>query len=43
MDADITVTEPTNSYHVNDLNDWMPGTAPGEVPASPLNPVLYSA
>ena len=43
MDADITVTEPTNAYHVSDLNDWMPGTAPGEVPASPLNPVLYSA
>lgn len=43
MDADITVTEPTNEYRVGDLANWMPGTAVGEVPSSPLNPVLYSA
>jgi ectoine hydroxylase-related dioxygenase (phytanoyl-CoA dioxygenase family) len=41
MAADITVAEPTNVYQRADLEDWMPGTAVGAVPRSPLNPVLY--
>lgn len=43
MDADIRLTEPRNRYHVKEIEDWMPGTQVGEVPSSPLNPVLYSA
>ncbi|MET3805982.1 ectoine hydroxylase-related dioxygenase (phytanoyl-CoA dioxygenase family) [Nakamurella sp. UYEF19] len=41
MDADITLTEPVNQYHLNEIDNWMPGTKPGEVPASLRNPVLY--
>jgi ectoine hydroxylase-related dioxygenase (phytanoyl-CoA dioxygenase family) len=43
MASDITVIEPTNDVHVREVAKWMPGTAVGEVPASPLNPVLYTA
>lgn len=43
MDEDITVLEPTNDVHAREVDNWMPGTGVGEVPASPLNPVLYSA
>jgi ectoine hydroxylase-related dioxygenase (phytanoyl-CoA dioxygenase family) len=41
MDADIRVTEPTNDNQRADLATWMPGAQPGEVPDTPLNPVLY--
>jgi ectoine hydroxylase-related dioxygenase (phytanoyl-CoA dioxygenase family) len=41
LDADITVAEPVNDSQRNDLATWMPGTAVGETPTSPLNPVLY--
>lgn len=41
MDADITVSEPVNDNQRADLRAWLPGTAVGEVPRSPLNPVLY--
>jgi ectoine hydroxylase-related dioxygenase (phytanoyl-CoA dioxygenase family) len=41
MDADITVSEPTNDFQRADLKDWMPGTEIGATPRSPLNPVLY--
>lgn len=41
MDADITLTEPVNTFHHNEIDNWMPGTQVGEVPASPLNPVLF--
>jgi len=41
IDADITVAEPTNDPQRNDLATFMPGTQPGEVPDTPLNPVLY--
>lgn len=43
MDADIEVIEPTNEFHSREIDAWMPGTKAGEVPASPRNPVLYSA
>jgi ectoine hydroxylase-related dioxygenase (phytanoyl-CoA dioxygenase family) len=43
MDADITLTEPMNKYHQSEIDNWMPGTKVGEVPSSPLNPVLYYA
>ncbi|TKA03151.1 phytanoyl-CoA dioxygenase family protein [Actinacidiphila oryziradicis] len=40
MDADIRVAEPTNDNQAADRG-WMPGTAVGQVPDTPLNPVLY--
>ncbi len=43
IDADITVTEPTNKNHQTEIDSWMPGTQTGDVPSSPLNPVLYQA
>ncbi|MBL1119679.1 phytanoyl-CoA dioxygenase family protein [Streptomyces sp. 110] len=42
MDADIRITEPTNEHQVSDRN-WMPGTEVGQVPDTPLNPVLYDS
>jgi ectoine hydroxylase-related dioxygenase (phytanoyl-CoA dioxygenase family) len=42
MDAENTVAAPTNDNQRNDLKCWMPGAAVGEVPSSPLNPVLSS-
>ncbi|MBU3867128.1 phytanoyl-CoA dioxygenase family protein [Streptomyces sp. 4503] len=42
MDADIRVTEPTNEHQVSDRN-WMPGTEVGQVPNTPLNPVLHDS
>ncbi|MGL5912370.1 MAG: phytanoyl-CoA dioxygenase family protein, partial [Phycicoccus sp.] len=41
MDADIEVIVPTNRYHQLDAETWMPGATAGEVPDTPLNPVLY--
>lgn len=41
IDADITVTEPTNDHQSHDLATFMPGAQPGHVPDTPLNPVLY--
>jgi hypothetical protein len=41
MDADIRVTPTTNDFQRADLARWMPGAVPGEVPDTPLNPVLY--
>ncbi|MGH9213578.1 MAG: hypothetical protein ACRD2C_23315 [Acidimicrobiales bacterium] len=40
MDAAITVVEPSNDDQRGDLG-WMPGVSPGQVPDTPLNPVLY--
>ncbi|MFE6957316.1 phytanoyl-CoA dioxygenase family protein [Streptomyces sp. NPDC057696] len=42
MDAEIRVAEPTNDHQAADRG-WMPGTAIGQVPGTPLNPVLYDA
>ncbi len=41
IDAEITVTEPTNQNQTKDLRSWMPGTRVGQVPATPMNPVLF--
>lgn len=41
MDADIIVSEPVNDSQRGDLTGHMPGAKPGEVPDTPLNPVLY--
>ena len=43
VDANIRVTTPTNDQQRYDLATWMPGVLPGQVPDSPLNPVLYRA
>ncbi|MEB8336048.1 phytanoyl-CoA dioxygenase family protein [Streptomyces endophyticus] len=42
MDADARVAEPTNDNQVADRG-WMPGTAIGQVPDTPLNPVLHDS
>ncbi|MCA1654073.1 MAG: phytanoyl-CoA dioxygenase family protein [Sphingomicrobium sp.] len=42
MDEAMRLAEPANRNQVNDAKRWCPGIAPGEVIASPLNPVLYS-
>jgi ectoine hydroxylase-related dioxygenase (phytanoyl-CoA dioxygenase family) len=34
--------EPDNKNRWNDLEAWLPGVKPGELAASPLNPLLYS-
>lgn len=41
MDKDIRIKTPSNSYQVNDWNDWCSGYPIGSVPEGPLNPVLY--
>ena len=43
MEEDIRLTPPKNKNHTLDMERWMPGLAAGDVLASPLNPVLYSA
>lgn len=40
LDADARITEPTNDAQVSDLK-FMPGAQVGEVPDTPLNPVLF--
>jgi hypothetical protein len=43
VDADMRIASPANENQAGDLTAWMPGTEPGEVPDTPLNPVLYRA
>ena len=43
MDADITVVEPVHASQQSEIDNWMPGTGVGEVPASEKNPILYYA
>ena len=43
MDKDMKVTPPKNKHQQNDLDTWMPGSTPGKVVDSPLNPVLFPA
>ena len=35
--------EPDNPHRANDLAGWMPGLKPGDLVASPLNPLVYPA
>jgi len=42
MDKDACVSEPRNKANVADLASWLPGLRPGDLAASPLNPVLFS-
>jgi hypothetical protein len=37
------VVEPDNPNRANDLESWLPGTRPGDLAASPLNPLVYSS
>jgi ectoine hydroxylase-related dioxygenase (phytanoyl-CoA dioxygenase family) len=36
------ITEPDHAARVSDLANWMPGLAPGDIAASPLNPLLWT-
>jgi len=40
IDAAMIVSEPLNEHQRADLATWLPGTAPGDVAASPINPLL---
>ncbi len=42
MDERIRLIEAEHDNHRADARMWLPGIAPGEIAASPLNPVLYS-
>lgn len=37
------VAEPANEHQPADLKRWLPGLQPGDLAASPLNPLVYSA
>lgn len=41
MDSDMIVGEPSNPSQASDLKRWIAGMKPGEVAASPLNPVVW--
>lgn len=42
--ADEThVSQPDNKHRENDLASWLPGLKPGDLVASPLNPLVYRA
>lgn len=41
MDAEMRAIEPDNDNRVADLAAWTPGIKPGELCASPLNPIVY--
>jgi ectoine hydroxylase-related dioxygenase (phytanoyl-CoA dioxygenase family) len=41
MDRDVRMIEPKHQNHRFDAMFWLPGVEPGEVAASPMNPVLY--
>ncbi len=43
MDENIHLTAPKNKNHITDIERWAPGLQTGDVLASPLNPVVYSA
>lgn len=43
MDAAMRVAEPANTMQRNDLATWLPGLSPGDIAASPINPILYEA
>ena len=43
IDIDMKVVTPMNASQEADLRRWFPGLKPGDLAASPLNPVLYEA
>jgi ectoine hydroxylase-related dioxygenase (phytanoyl-CoA dioxygenase family) len=43
MDIDTRIVAPAGKAQRADLERWCPGVQPGELAASPLNPVLYEA
>lgn len=38
----LRIAEPESNAHRNDMAAWFPGLGPGDLAASPLNPLLYS-
>ncbi len=43
MEDGIRVIEPKHNAHKSDLRGWLPGCKPGDLAASEINPVIYSA
>jgi len=42
MDADMRLADALSPAQANDRDQWCPGVQPGEVIATPLNPLIYS-
>jgi ectoine hydroxylase-related dioxygenase (phytanoyl-CoA dioxygenase family) len=42
LEDNAVITEPDHGARVNDLSRWFPGLKPGDIAASPLNPLVYS-
>lgn len=42
VDADAPIAEPTSAAQQKDLERWLVGSEPGQLPTGALNPVLYS-
>jgi ectoine hydroxylase-related dioxygenase (phytanoyl-CoA dioxygenase family) len=38
---DTRISEPDNPHRADDLKSWMPGLKPGDMAASPINPLVY--
>lgn len=41
IDSEMIIGEPANPAQANDLAGWFPGLKPGDLAASPLNPVVW--
>lgn len=39
----VRIAEPDSKARANDLRGWFPGLNPGDIAASPLNPLVYKA
>jgi ectoine hydroxylase-related dioxygenase (phytanoyl-CoA dioxygenase family) len=42
LEDNAVITEPDHGSRVNDLARWFPGLKPGDIAASPLNPLVYA-
>lgn len=42
MDKEMRLSRPKNKNQIADIERWCPGVQPGEIVASPLNPVIYA-
>ena len=42
LDADLELLDTVDATQQQTIERWFPGCAPGDVPASPLSPVLWA-
>jgi hypothetical protein len=43
LEDGAVITEPDSPSRVGDMKQWFPGLKPGDLAASELNPLVYSA